>query len=78
MEEKKQKKNPTAAAVVAILMGLWFTYDGFKKLMIGNEMKTFGIGLLVCGVVLIVVAIVMLCKKPKDKGGNDGEEFNRC
>ncbi len=65
MEENKQKKNPTLAAVVAILMGLWFTYDGFKKLMIGYEMKPFGIALLVCGIVLIIVAIVMLCKKPK-------------
>ena len=74
MEEKKQKKNPTAAAVVAILMGLWFTYDGFKNLMIGYEMKTFGILLLICGIALIVIAIVMLCKRPKDKGDNDGEK----
>lgn len=65
MDENKQKKNPVVAAVVAILMGLWFTYDGFKNIMIGYEMTIFGIALLVCGIGLIILAIVMLCKKPK-------------
>lgn len=67
MAENK-KKNPVVAGVVALLMSLWFIYNGIKDLMIGYEMKTFGIALLVCGIGLMVVAIIMICKKPKPNG----------
>lgn len=64
MAENK-KKNPVVAGVVALLMSLWFIYDGIKNIMIRHEMKTIGIALLVCGIVLMVAAIIMMCKKPK-------------
>lgn len=69
MAEKK-KTNPVLAGVVALLMSLWFIYDGVKDIQIGYGMKTIGIVLLVCGIALLVVSIIMICKKPKGEDNN--------
>lgn len=65
MKDKQKTKNPISAFVISLAMGLYFIYKGIDDVCMGYGMTTFGILLIICGVVLVIGAIFMLCKKTK-------------
>lgn len=65
MEENEKKNSSWVAAVIGLLFAARFCYKGVHYLMIGYDMTTSGILLLVCGVVLIAGSLFMLFRKSK-------------
>ena len=72
MSNENPKKNMgglIVACIVAVLMGIRFTVKGIQFMQI-EDVRTMGVLLLLCGLVLVVLSIVFIIrgiKKNKEK-----------
>lgn len=66
---KKKMGGLIVACIVAVLMGIRFTVKGIQFMQI-EDVRTMGVLLLLCGLVLVVLSIVLIIrgiKKNKEK-----------
>lgn len=78
--EKKSKtriKNPFIPAVISLATAVYFIYKGAEYIIIGHDMKIFGIILTICGVGLVIFTIVGLFLKTARKEDAPQEEAAR-
>ena len=68
--EKKSKtriKNPFIPAVISLATAVYFIYKGAEYIIIGHDLKIFGVILAICGVGLFIFTIVGLFLKTARK-----------
>lgn len=67
---KKKTGGLIVACVVAILMGIRFAVRGIQFMQI-EDVRTNGVFLLLCGLLLIVLAIVFIVRGVRKNSGNE-------
>lgn len=69
MEEKPKAKskvkNPYISTVISLAIAVYLLCKGSKLIAIGYEMKSGGIFITICGVVLVILAIIDFCRRLK-------------
>lgn len=67
---KKKMGGSIVACIVAILMGIRFIVKGIQFMQI-EDVRTMGVLLLLCGLLLIVMAIVFIVRGVRKKSGKE-------